>query len=1263
MKRSLFNILLLVLLAVLGSCIREETPEEAPAVVNLEDEPEYPSEGQAVINFSLRLPGGIRTKAMADKPNITSVRVLIFGSSGYLKESLNAETFESAQVNGDGDNHDVYYNFTIHPSLSDSKNLRVHVVANFDKIVPWDYEETVMNHEAYTTGTDEAYWIRFILPNGITLKKTYNSTTQRMEYQSITVGNKKYFLVTDDVTAKFSKLPLIRNFAKITVESTTPQLVLDPDATMAIINTPDRGSVAPYNTDSLNFVTDYDTLSYDHVKAIYKGFSPQGMQFTNTSPNDVPFVTCTKDSQTGEILGGAYMYERPRPTGGTDAPSYLIVYGTYYPLSEGRTKTDLANHLADPTHYSNPLDMDHPKDGYYKIDFSDSDGYYAILRNFRYHIRITDVSKAGATTPAGAGATGGTGDLASLADVAALTDYSDGYGRIAVSFTEMTFVDPQEDIELKYKFIPDIDEGDEHINNYLTTETVSGKAGPVTITLNAPNPGNQVISSTLDSSIPAGGTDITTDNGKVRVSSQVQDTEGYRTIHLTVNEPTANRSEQIITISGMVDESAHQSISRDIKLILMARQYMTVTCEADEPSIYYPSNYVEGTAGQGLNVKINIPIGLPESMFPLVFDVESDKLSLTPNTAKYPDANLPVESGTSICDGQSGKSSFRYKKTVSYEQYKAIAQNSDNTKTIVCNFKTNKAESEGKVYVDNHYFYKANAEFKNYTMYSFREISFSSYSPTNSANFECYLYLDKNDPKGTSSNNNRKILITLVGCNPQGIGSNTGWAQVQGYTDMYTYDVTNVTAANQKVTLKLKALASYPNGNTFFKVTMTAFDTVDGNNVQVYHETAIANKPQNFYVTPDEVDMHVGESKLLTATLVPEYSQYTDVTWSSSNTSVATVTDGRVYAVGMGEATITASITNTSITATCAVTVSAVSVTGVVLDKSYIRLGVDKTYTLHHTVTPSNATDKAVTWASDTPGVATVNQNGVVTGITLGTALITVTTHDGNKIAQCTVDVVPTPVESVSLDKATMSLRPGRSGTLTATILPANAANKDVTWSSSNPSIVTVTPTGTNANTATATITAGSNTGTATITVTTADGGYTATCTVTVRNSYFTVNLDAGGNDNTYGYPWVTMGSSLQNGGTVITCPDGYYGYQSDVYNKNSKLATMSVTIVGYTEFDIYIRSNAESSYDYVIIKTTIASSISTSGAIANTSGNQQSGTNISDYTKVTLTTGNGLTDDTTAHTFYIQYGKDSSVQSGTDSGYVLIPKEYYLEE
>ena len=134
---------------------------------------------------------------------------------------------------------------------------------------------------------------------------------------------------------------------------------------------------------------------------------------------------------------------------------------------------------------------------------------------------------------------------------------------------------------------------------------------------------------------------------------------------------------------------------------------------------------------------------------------------------------------------------------------------------------------------------------------------------------------------------------------------------------------------------------------------------------------------------------------------------------------------------------------------------------------------------------------------------------------------------------------------------------------------------------------------------------------------------------MTVRNSYFTVNLDAGGNDNTYGYPWVTMGSSLQNGGTVITCPDGYYGYQSDVYNKNSKLATMSVTIVGYTEFDIYIRSNAESSYDYVIIKTTIASSISTSGAIANTSGNQQSGTNISDYTKVTLTTGNGLTDDT----------------------------------
>ncbi len=127
---------------------------------------------------------------------------------------------------------------------------------------------------------------------------------------------------------------------------------------------------------------------------------------------------------------------------------------------------------------------------------------------------------------------------------------------------------------------------------------------------------------------------------------------------------------------------------------------------------------------------------------------------------------------------------------------------------------------------------------------------------------------------------------------------------------------------------------------------------------------------------------------------------------------------------------------------------------------------------------------------------------------------------------------------------------------------------------------------------------------------------------------------------------------------------DQYYAYQSNNQYVNGSIATMKVTVVGYTEFTVYIRSNAESRYDYVVVRN-IGDAALTSwsnaydGAKANTRNNQQSGTAVSNYTAVTFTTEDGLTDDDTPHTFYIQYGKDSNTSEGSDRGYVLIPKEY----
>ena len=177
------------------------------------------------------------------------------------------------------------------------------------------------------------------------------------------------------------------------------------------------------------------------------------------------------------------------------------------------------------------------------------------------------------------------------------------------------------------------------------------------------------------------------------------------------------------------------------------------------------------------------------------------------------------------------------------------------------------------------------------------------------------------------------------------------------------------------------------------------------------------------------------------------------------------------------------------------------------------------------------------------------------------------------------------------------------------------------------------------------------------------DGDESAAKRVTIvqrMQPYYSLNLDAGGTDNTYGYAWET---------TTTVNPDTntYDSYQSTNYHKASTIATMSVTVCGYTEFSIYIRSNAESKYDYVVVRklgknyleTWATNTYNSNDTKDHTRNRQNSGTTIDNYRKVTFTTDDGLTDDDTPHTFYIQYGKDEATNSNDDRGYILINKSF----
>ena len=231
-------------------------------------------------------------------------------------------------------------------------------------------------------------------------------------------------------------------------------------------------------------------------------------------------------------------------------------------------------------------------------------------------------------------------------------------------------------------------------------------------------------------------------------------------------------------------------------------------------------------------------------------------------------------------------------------------------------------------------------------------------------------------------------------------------------------------------------------------------------------------------------------AQTLTASVEPENATVKTVTWSSDNPSVATVTNGVVTPVGVGECTITATAGAKS--DVCNVTVNPKAVTGITLDKSTLEISVNGSAVLTPTVEPSDATNKTVIWHSAGESIATVT-NGIVTGVAAGVTTITATTEDGNFFAICDVTVKANTiaVTGVTLSPSgTKTVALNETLTFTATIAPSTATNKNVTWTSSNPSVATI------ADGAVTLIAPGVTT----ITVTTEDGSFTGTCELTVTD-------------------------------------------------------------------------------------------------------------------------------------------------------------------
>ena len=181
--------------------------------------------------------------------------------------------------------------------------------------------------------------------------------------------------------------------------------------------------------------------------------------------------------------------------------------------------------------------------------------------------------------------------------------------------------------------------------------------------------------------------------------------------------------------------------------------------------------------------------------------------------------------------------------------------------------------------------------------------------------------------------------------------------------------------------------------------------TTDGSNISASCTITVAQLITSISMQ-GSLEMNTGNTYRLSVSISPASATGKSLKWNSSNGNVATVSsDGTVTAKSPGTANITCVTTDGSKkSATCTVTVKQ-GVTGITLNKTSATIGVGNSTQLTANVSPSNATNKSVKWNSSNTGVATVNGNGQVTGLGVGTTTITCRSSDGNATASCTVTV------------------------------------------------------------------------------------------------------------------------------------------------------------------------------------------------------------------------------------------------------------------
>lgn len=468
------------------------------------DEPTNP-DGTVTLMMKVTFPEVlISTRAAAGyDPIIENIYVATFGTEHYLNDYVKAVPCNSdGTVKADGYanlKNDTNFYFKVNLAATQTKRY-VHIIANGPPTLDYNtYEDDIMKQlctDANANGTIQgAYWTYTVFPHG-TAELDANGQFQPLQ----------------EAEDSLSGLKLIRNFARVSLDvaASVTNFTLTG---YKVFNTPEHGSVAVWNTQSVGVVDDensgydkyYWKLPFDTLWENYDPFMPVGNTSINTtSPVETDRFTDKNDK---------FIFERPDRS--SDRP-YIMIQGRF---------TGDAN------------------DTFYRLDFVDRDGnYLPIFRNYEYKITLTSIAKSGSPTPVNVRPSNA--NVSSLEETQNLTDLADGTSRIYVEWLDQAYMGAGEQT-FRYLYLPD---ATTTTSQQATLKIVSGA-------------GSAIANNTYEGSTPEA----------TSFTQTGPDPNGWYTVHFkTTAAPTSGEKTTVFTVTGENDD--HQKLYRTVTVHVLPVQ-------------------------------------------------------------------------------------------------------------------------------------------------------------------------------------------------------------------------------------------------------------------------------------------------------------------------------------------------------------------------------------------------------------------------------------------------------------------------------------------------------------------------------------------------------------------------------------------------------------------------------------------------------------------------------------------------------------------